>query len=467
MIMQTNGGSRKPVVTFWGAAQSVTGSMHLVEVTGDRILLDCGSVRSERLQNRPRGSDFPFDPETIDAVVLSHAHTDHCGNLPRLVRQGFSGPIYCTPATFDLISIMLADSARIQEEDARVLSIVNAELSEKLPGPGARRSVEQTLSQCVPLPYNEPIQITPHAELQLLDAGHILGSAMVSLKLAGPDREVSLTFTGDLGRRGLPFLREAAPVPAADLLLCESTYGGRQHQTVEAMARTFARVVERSVSEGGVILVPAFSLGRTQLVVHYLRRWMHEGLLPSLPLFVDSPMAADIADVYERYPESFPERLLSHGTHKVYYVRSPAQSDELAETPPAPCIIVASGGMCDGGRIVKHLRRHVDDPRASLVLVSYQAPDSLGRKMVEKAPTIRFHGRWWNKWIDVIEINGFSGHADQDDFLAYLGPLAEETGKVRLVHGEPEQAWALADSLLDAGFADVDVPAPQATVLVG
>src|SRR5262249_25271703 len=257
---------------FWGAAQSVTGSMHLVEVGDDRILLDCGSARSERGPSRARAASFPFDPATIDAVVLSHAHSDHCGNLPNLVRHGFTGPIFCTPAPRDLIALMLGDSARIQEEDSRVHGIVSGESSEGLPFVSPRSWVEQTLSQCVLVPYNEPVQITPRAELRLLDAGHILGSAMVALTLAGPRGEVTLTFTGDLGRRGLPFLHEADAVPAADLLLCESTYGGRLHQDVDAMARTFARVIERSASEGGVVLIPAFSLGRTQLVVHYLER---------------------------------------------------------------------------------------------------------------------------------------------------------------------------------------------------
>src|SRR5262249_17271668 len=281
---------------------------------------------------------------------------------------------------------------------------------------------------------------------------------------------VTLTFTGDLGRRGLPFLHEPDAVPAADLLLCESTYGGRLHQDVEAMADTLARVIERSANEGSVVLIPAFSLGRTQLGVHYLERWMQCGGLPRLPIFVDSPLAADIADVYTRYPESFhPEREegeTSGWRAGVHHVRSPEESDALAERP-GPCVIVASGGMCDGGRIVKHLRGHVDDPRASLVLVSYQAPDSLGRKLLERKPTVRFHGRTWNKWLDVVEVNGFSRHADKNGFLAYLRPLAEKPGKVRLVHGEPEQAWALANSLHDAGFADVDVPAREETVPIG
>src|SRR6266536_5299345 len=227
MISHSPRGTQNPAVTFWGAAQSVTGSMHLVEVSGDRILLDCGSVRSERGPSRARAASFPFEPHALDAVVLSHARSDHCGNLPNLVRQGFAGPIYCTPATRDLIALMLGDSARIQDEDAHLHGIVSGELGDDLPYTSARHWVEQTLRQCIVVPYNDPVQVTPHAELRLLDAGHILGSAMVALKLAGPRGDVTLTFTGDLGRRGLPFLHEADAVPAADLLLCESTYGGR------------------------------------------------------------------------------------------------------------------------------------------------------------------------------------------------------------------------------------------------
>jgi metallo-beta-lactamase family protein len=290
---------------------------------------------------------------------------------------------------------------------------------------------------------------------------------MVSLTLPGPNRDVTLTFTGDLGRSGLPFLRDTAAVPAADVLICESTYGGRRHQTAARMAATMAAVVERSANEGGVVLIPAFSLGRTQLVVHYLCSWMAEGVLPELPIFVDSPLGANIAEVHTRYPEAFPRPPLGdEADGLVTYIRSPAESDELEERR-GPCILVASGGMCDGGRIVKHLRRHVDDPRASLVLVSYQAPESLGRKMMEKNPRVRFHGRSWNKWLDVVELNGFSGHADHDDFLSYLGPLAGRVGKVRLVHGEPQASWALANALDQAGFADVDVPAREESVVIG
>ncbi len=461
--MQPARGGANPTLTFFGAAQTVTGSMHLVEAGGERILLDCGIAR---LGGKRRGRvdvDFPFVPGSLDAVVLSHAHIDHCGNLVHLVRQGYDGPIYCTAATRDLTAIMLGDSARIQDEEDQFLRTLRNEPDGRHT-PTARSWVSQTIGQCVPVPYDHRVQITRQASLRFADAGHLLGSAMTSLTLPGATRDVTLTFTGDLGRRGLPFLRDAAPVPAGDVLVCESTYGARFHQDADSMAEAMARVVNRSADEGGVVLIPAFSLGRTQLVLHYLCRWKADGLLPDLPVFVDSPLAIDIGAVHARYPECFSRPPLG-GDDDVTFIHGLEESDKL-EGRRGPYILVASGGMCDGGRISKHLRQHIDDPRASLVLVSYQAPESLGRKLLEKGATVWFHGKRWNKWLEVVELNGFSGHADQADLLACLTPLAANTGKVRLVHGEPEAAGVLAGVLRHNGFDDVGVPARGETVTI-
>jgi metallo-beta-lactamase family protein len=467
MELVSVGSTSKPTVTFWGAARSVTGSMHLVEVGDQKVLLDCGSFRGRREEARHGPPHFPFDPHELSAVVLSHSHLDHCGNLPALVRQGFSGPIYCTPATRDLMSVMLEDTGRIQEEDALVLSIVGQPSAGAAP-PFTRPDARQAVEQCAVLPYDRPQEILPGVELRLADAGHILGSAMVSVRLAWGRRECSLTFSGDVGRLGLPFLRERAPLPAGDVVVCESTYAGRAHAPLEGMAATLERVVRRSYEEGGKVLVPAFSLGRTQLVVHFLHQWMGEGRLPPLPIFVDSPLAAEIATVHARYPEAFDPRALRRGPDflegpGVHYVRSVEESKELS-TRPGPCVVVAAGGMCEGGRILRHLKQNVDDPRCTVVLVSYQAPHTLGRRLLEPKPRVRFHGRDWNLWADVVEVNGFSGHADQAELLALLRPLAGRVRKVRLVHGEPENAEVLAEALLAEGFADVAVPGPGDSV---
>jgi metallo-beta-lactamase family protein len=413
-------------------------------------------------ESRARNRHFPFEPAAIDAVVLSHAHVDHSGNLPNLVRQGFRGPVFCTPATRDLIAVMLSDSARIQEETSLVEESVGAAWPSDHGPLYTQAHVLQTLRQCVAIPYEQPHTMLPDVQLRFLDAGHILGSAVVILTIRLGARDYRITFTGDLGRRGLPFLREPSLVPAADLLISESTYGGRTHDTVENMAAKMGAVVRRTAARGGKVLIPAFSLGRTQLVLHYLRRWMADGMLPTLPLYVDSPLAARIADIYRKYPDSL--RAGDDGP-PVQVIHTHEEAQQLLALR-APYIVVASGGMCDGGRIMPYLRQFLDDPRTSIVLVSYQAPYSLGAKLLEHKPTVRFHGRTWNKWADVVELNGFSGHADRNDFLALLGPAAAATGRVRLVHGEVAQAEALASSLRQHGFRDVRVPERNETVAV-
>jgi metallo-beta-lactamase family protein len=450
----------EPTVTFWGAAESVTGSMHLLEWGGRRVLLDCGLVRGRRDEERQRNGRFPFDPASLDAVVLSHAHSDHCGNLPNLVRQGFQGPIFCTAATRDLLAVILPDSARIQEEEAVVAATVGRPGADK--GPMFDRSdAGLTVSRCVTVSYGATAEVVAGLRLRFLDAGHILGSAVVCLTADSGGREHTITFTGDLGRRGLPYLNDPPSVPAADLLVCESTYGGRTHDTVDAMAAKVADVVTRTAERGGKVLIPAFSLGRTQVVLHFLRRWTEQGLLPSLPLYVDSPLAARVAGVYERYPTAFlPGQ--APGGPAPHYLGSREETDDVTKRP-GPAVIVASGGMCDGGRVLHHLRHHVDDPRASILLVSYQAPGSLGAQLLEFNPTVRFMGKKWNKWAEVTQVSGFSGHADQNDFVALLGPAAPRTRRVRLVHGEPDQSAALAGTLRKHGFADVSVARREET----
>jgi metallo-beta-lactamase family protein len=436
--------------------------MHLVAVGGRQLLLDCGAKRGAWDDVRLRNGSFPFHATEVDSVVLSHAHDDHCGNLPVLVRHGFAGPIYCTEATRDLLAVMLGDSARVKEEDARVLRILDRESDGGTEPLYSREDVADVLRQCVAVALDESREILPGVHLRFAGAGHLLGAAMIHLRYQSGGRESSLTFTGDLGRRGLPLLADPAPVPAADLLVCESTYGGRTHQPMDQLRAALADVTRRTVERGGKVLIPAFSLGRTQAVVHTLRAEMMSGRAPSVPIFVDSPLAAEVADVYRRHLS----RPVSNGTHGsavfledsgIRYVRDADESRELHEMRE-PCAIVASGGMCEGGRILQHLRRHLDDPRYTVVLVSYQAPGTPGRQLLERGPTVRFHGRKWNKWADVVDLNGFSSHADHDDLLDQLTPLAGRTPQVCLVHGEPERAEALQAALTERGFREVLIP---------
>ncbi|HEV3144294.1 MAG TPA: MBL fold metallo-hydrolase, partial [Gemmataceae bacterium] len=339
-----------PTVTFWGAARAVTGSMHLVEAEGRRILLDCGMNQGRSEDARQRNSQFPFHPREIDAVILSHAHIDHSGNLPSLVRQGFRGRVYCTAATHDLLGVMLDDSARIQEEEAAHANILQ-EYREPWKEPlYSRDDVTAATDAVEVMPFHSAQEILPGIQLSLSNAGHVLGSAMVHLAF---DSGGSLTFTGDLGRRGMPVLKPPDPIPPAGVVICESTYGGAVHGPIELATAKLIEIVHHTVARGGRVLIPAFSLGRTQLIVFQLCAAMRAGALDWMPIYVDSPLAADIAEVYRRHPEGLQPKARDDleflGGRWVRYIRSFEQSLGLSRNPEAR-IIVASSGMCEAGR---------------------------------------------------------------------------------------------------------------------
>ncbi len=463
-----------PTLTFWGAAGGVSGSMHLLETGNHKVLLDCGLHQGRRDEARQRNGHFPFHPTQIDAVVVSHAHIDHCGNLPTLIRQGFDGPIYCTPPTRDLLRVMLADSAKIQEEDAAHINIARNYAEPWVQPLYTVGDVEKVFSRLVSVPYGRDTDATKTVRFRFIEAGHVLGSAMVHLVVAGADRDRTVTFSGDMGRRGLPILKPTGTIPPADVLVCESTYGNRTHRSFAETLEKLYSAIRDTVARGGKVLIPAFSLGRTQLIIHVLQQGLRERKIPEIPIFVDSPLASEVAAVYRGHPNSLSAEIAQalregHGLlggDGVNYVRDFEESTRLASRP-GPSVIIASSGMCDAGRIQQHLKQLVDDPRCSIILVSYQASGTVGRKLLDNKPTVRFQGRDWNKWIDVLHLDGFSGHADKNDFIAYLSPLVGAVGKVRLIHGEREQADALATTLRGMGFTDVAVPAPGDRVTIG
>lgn len=438
-------------VTFWGAARTVTGSMHLVRIGDYRILLDCGvHTGNDRPAITPR---LPFRPEKLDAVILSHNHTDHVGRIHELFVEGYAGPIHSTRAARDLMEVQLLNSARIQEQEFANRNTVNLQgTAHRLSTAMARKVVDH----CVPLDYNQTVEILPGLGLTLYDAGHILGSAMVVLSFRQGIRERQLAFTGDIGRSGLPYLKPAQTLPPCDFAICESTYGGRRHDTREQMGAKLKKVFDDTIERGGKILMPAFSLGRTQAVLHHLRRWMNEGVVPTLPIHVDSPLGRVFSMVYRDYPEAL--AVQEPKTPEIDWLVDPEEAYQASKSH-GPSVIIASGGMLEGGKILKHLRNHIDDPRSSLVLVSFQAPGTLGEKILQKSPTVAFHGRTWNKWIEVHEVSGFSGHGDHEDLCRAMQPMVEKNGKVRLVHGEPENMTALSRSLkemgLESGMPDV------------
>ena len=471
--MATNGAV---TVTFWGAAHTVTGSMHLVESGKTRVLLDCGLYQGRRAEAFQRNRTFPFDPRTIDAVVVSHAHIDHIGNLPTLVRAGFNGPIYCTPATRDLVAVMLADSAKIHVEDAEYLNRKRARHDPNAPRVEplyTADDVKPTLRLIRPTPYETTQETVTGVAHRYVEAGHLLGSAMVHLTVESGGGARTITFTGDLGRKGLPILRDPSPVPEADLLISECTYGGRNHPGTEILSGDLAAVVKRTIDRGGKIIVPAFSLGRTQTIVYFLHQLIATRQLPRIPVFVDSPLSAAATEVFRLHPECFDEetsRLLFDdpdlfGEPLVRYVRKAEDSKKLNDIRD-PCVIVSASGMCESGRIQHHLKQNIGDARNTVLIIGFQAPETLGRRIVERRPQLRIHDRLWPLNAEVAIMNGFSSHAGRDELLEALGPLAGRAHKTRLVHGEPDQAELLARALRERGFKDVAYPDRGESVVV-
>ncbi|MFO0811336.1 MAG: MBL fold metallo-hydrolase [Gemmataceae bacterium] len=453
----------EPTVTFWGATHTVTGSMHQLQANGQTILLDCGLFQGRRSESRQRNQSFPFRPRDIDFVILSHAHIDHSGNLPNLVRQGFAGPIYATPATRSLATVMLGDAAKIQEEDAEYLNRKRAKGEPKIEPLYDGRDVYRTMLRFQSIPYDKPTAIGKGMEVTFVDAGHLLGSAMVSLRIDGPGGVRRLTFTGDLGRPGLPILRDPAPVPAGDFIISESTYGGHTHEPVDETAERLGEVVRHTAERGGKVIVPAFSVGRTQTVVYFLHQLIHAGKLPDLPIYVDSPLAVRATEVFRTHSDCFDpetrELLERHpelfGEGRVHYIDSVHDSIAL-NGRREPCVIISASGMCEAGRVLHHLRHNIEDPKATILIAGYQAAETLGRKLVEHRPEVRILGRLLKPRAEIVVLNGLSSHADHGGLMSALAPFRQ--ARVRLVHGEPDRAAKLAEALTTAGFIDVGIP---------
>jgi metallo-beta-lactamase family protein len=455
----------EPTVTFWGATRSVTGSMHQVDAAGQRLLLDCGLFQGQRAESHRRNSKFPFRPKDIDAVLLSHAHIDHCGNLPNLVRQGFTGNIYCTAATRALAAVMLGDAAKIQEEDAAYLNRKRERGAPKVEPLYDGRDVFRTLLRFKVVPYGKPVSVGRSLDATFVNAGHLLGSAMIHLVMNGTAEPCSLTFTGDLGRPGVPILCDPDPVPPADLLISESTYGGHTHEPVDETAERLGEVVRHVAARGGKLIIPAFSVGRTQTIVYFLHQLMSAGRLPNLPIYVDSPMAIRATEVFRSHPECYDEPALEllerhadlFGEQHITYVDRVDESIAL-NNRPGPCVIISASGMCEAGRVLHHLRHNLEDPRSAILIAGYQADGTLGRRLVERRPEVRILGRTQPVKAEIVVLNGLSSHADHNDLVRSLTPLAATTRQVRLVHGDPERAAKLATALGAVGFTDIAIP---------
>ncbi|MDP7637074.1 MAG: MBL fold metallo-hydrolase [Phycisphaerae bacterium] len=453
---------------FYGASQTVTGSMHLLHLDGGTIAMDCGLYQGRRSNARKRNETFPVRPGSIHAVLLSHAHIDHSGNLPGLVKRGFSGPIHATSATADLCGIMLADSAHIQEEDARFWNERRArKASEHIKPLYGRKDAKRACSLIHHVPYDERFELADGASATLVEAGHILGSACVLVEIDGP-KPVRLLYTGDLGRLALPILRDPiSPMPPADYLITESTYANRRHRNPTDMKNQLVRIIQQTRDAGGKVIIPAFSVGRTQTVVYYLAQAIYEGLLEPLPIFVDSPLSVNATEVFKKHPECYDEEAADFwhlrgdifGQSRITYITDVKRSKAL-NTMAEPCVIIASSGMCEAGRIKHHLKNNIENEANTVVVVGFMAQHTLGRRIVERREELKIYGRMYKLLCRVEILNGFSAHADRDDFAHCLGPLAKNLKAAFVVHGEGSQLQAMKRLLEAAGCSNVTAPIP-------
>ena len=447
-------------VQFCGAAHTVTGSQHLITVNGKRILLDCGMYQGRRAEANERNRNFPFDPREIDAMVLSHAHIDHSGNIPNLVKQGFRGEILCTYATRDLCAAMLVDSAHIQENDAAYLNKRNRRRDEPEIVPlYTQAEALHSLEYFSSIGYERPRTIVPGVTVTLRDAGHMLGSAIVVLDIEdeASHRDVRLVFSGDLGRAGMPILRDPTMIDGADILLLESTYGDTLHPPLEDENKAMERIIAETFRRGGKVLIPAFAVGRTQQLVYTLNQLVRAGDLPDIPVYVDSPLAIDVTNIYRLHPECYDEEIRAFvqnggavndpfGFKRLHYTRSVEESKQLNFLPGA-AVIIAASGMAEAGRILHHLKNNIGDPNTMVLIVGWQAEHTLGRRLVERAEQVRIFGEPYENRARCEVLTGFSGHADQSGLIAWVEAMQRRPKHVYLVHGEEEPAAALQQVL--------------------
>jgi metallo-beta-lactamase family protein len=458
-------------IEFVGAAQTVTGSMHLVRAGGATVLLDCGLFQGRRRESFDVNRKLRVPAREIDAVVLSHAHIDHAGALPMLGKNGFQGPIYATPATRDLCAVMLRDAAAIQEADARYLNrhAMREGRGDELVEPiYDEDDVLDAIGRFISVPYHRPVPIAPGVRLSFYDAGHVLGSAIVVLDVGEGPSAKRLVFTGDLGRASRPIIRDPEVPEGAHVLISESTYGDRLHDSADKMEDDLAAVVNRTIARGGKVLIPSFALERAQEVVYALKSLRRRNAIPRVPVYVDSPLTVRITDVFKLHPECYDAeaRALLRGPDTPFdfqdleYVEDVERSKEL-DREDAPAIIIAASGMCEAGRILHHLKNGIEDDKNTVLIVGYQAQHTLGRRLVEQRLRVKIFGVERDRRAEVVVLNGFSAHADQHDLLAFAdacrqrGPLE----KIALVHGDPQPQRILAGLLREHGHREVSIPA--------
>ncbi len=442
-------------IHFLGATRTTTGSMYLLELNQQRVLLECGLFQGQRDESLERNRNFPFDPRTLNAMVLSHAHIDHCGNLPNLCHQGFNGSIYCTFATRDLAAIMLADSAQIQRADAEFVSRTRAKKNlppvEPLYTPG---DAEKAMRQFVALNYDRPIPVADGMTVTFRDAGHILGAAQVVLDIRENGRKYRYLFSGDIGRGNDDILRDPQPVEDVDYLQVESTYGAREHSPKINAHEQVGQLVSETLKQNGKVIIPAFSVGRTQEIVYTLHQLSCAGKLPPAPIFVDSPLSVNATEVFRLHPECFNDSIYDtlcnnenpFGMENLTYIREVTQSMKL-NTLKDPAIIISASGMCEAGRIRHHLKNHIGDSKNLILFVGYCAEHTLGAQILAGNKTVNIFGEPQTVRAKIASLDAFSGHADKHELKRYVQAITGDIKKLFVVHGEESQALAFGQSL--------------------
>lgn len=459
-------------IHFLGATRTTTGSMYLLEINDQKILLECGLFQGQREESIERNRRFPFDPRQIDAVILSHAHIDHCGNLPNLCKQGFNGNIFCTFATRDLASIMLEDSANIQRADAEYISRKRAQ--KKLPPVEplySERDAEKAIRQFVTVGYDRPLPVANGVTVTFVDAGHILGSAQVVLDIQESGRKYRYLFSGDVGRGNDDILRDPEPVTNVDFLQVESTYGGREHKSAHGANDEVARVVNETIQRKGKVIIPAFSVGRTQQIVYTLHQLIEAKQIPPVPIFVDSPLSVNATEVYRLHPECFNnavykflrEKANPFGMENLTYIREVAHSMKLNDLKD-PAIIISASGMAEAGRIRHHLKNNIGDPKNLILFIGFCAEHTLGAQIISGKPMVNIFGEPNTVRAQVVTVDSFSGHADKHELARYVQGITGDIKKIFVIHGEESQALTFAQTLRGMKpNAEVNVPTYQQT----